>query len=202
MQTKLQELTDKIYQEGVQKARDEAQEIINTAKSHAAEIIENAQREAHKILETSDKKAAENARNVESEVKLSSGQAVSALKQTISQLITLKVVEPGVTAVFSDSKFLSEMLLKVVGSFAQKGEYDLKILLSEKDLLKLDEFIRNSFSHELNQGLEIKADDKVKGGFKVGPKDDRYLISFTESDFKNFFKTYVKAKSSDMLFDN
>ncbi len=202
MQTKLQELTDKIYQEGVQKARDEAQEIINKAKSQAAEIIENAQREAHKILETSDKKAAENARNVESEVKLSSGQALSALKQTISQLITLKVVEPGVTAVFSDSKFLSEMLLKVVGSFAQKGEYDLKILLSEKDLLKLDEFIRNSFSHELNQGLEIKADDKVKGGFKVGPKDDRYLISFTESDFKNFFKTYVKAKSSDMLFDN
>ena len=202
MQTKLQELTDKIYQEGVQKAHDEADAILKKAKAQAAEIIEKAQVDAQKIMDASERKATENARNIASEVKHSSLQSLSALKQTIAQLITLKIVDPGVTAVFSEPKFLIDLLLKIVGSFSQKGEYDLKVLLSEKDLQQLDEVIRSSFAQELNQGLEIKADAKVKGGFKIGPKDGRYLISFTEEDFKNFFKTYVRTKSSELLFDN
>ncbi len=201
MHTKLQELTDKIYQEGVQKARDEAEELLNRAKNEAAEIIGKAHGEAQKIIEESEKKAKENARNVESELKLSAGQALSALKQSIAQLVTMKVVDPGVNAVFSDKKFLADLLLKIVGGFTQKGDFDLKVLLSEKDLHQLDEFIRNNFAHELNKGLIIEADAKIKGGFKIGPKDDRYLVSFTEEDFKNFFKTYVRAKSSELLFE-
>ena len=201
MQTKLQELTDKIYQEGVQKAQNEAEELLARAKNEAAEIVSKAHAEAQKILEESERKATENARNVESELKLSAGQAMSALKQSIAQLITMKVVNPGVNAIFSDTKFLSELLLKIVEGFAKKGDFDLKVLLSENDLLQLDEFIRNSFSNELTQGLVVEADAKVKGGFKIGPKDGSYLISFTEEDFKNFFKTYVKAKSSEFLFE-
>lgn len=201
MQTKLQELTDKIYQEGVQKAQNEAEELLARAKNEAAEIVSKAHVDAQKILEESERKAKENARNVESELKLSAGQAMSALKQSIAQLITMKVVNPGVNAIFSDTKFLSELLLKIVEGFTQKGDFDLKVLLSEKDLLQLDGFIRNSFSKELNQGLVVEADAKVKGGFKIGPKDGSYLISFTEEDFKNFFRTYVRAKSSELLFE-
>lgn len=201
MQTKLQELTDKIYQEGVQKAQNEAEELLTRAKNEAAEIVAKAHVDAQKILEESERKAKENARNVESELKLSAGQAMSALKQSIAQLITMKVVNPGVNAIFSDTKFLSELLLKIVEGFVQKGDFDLKVLLSQKDLLQLDGFIRNSFSTELNQGLVVEADAKVKGGFKIGPKDGSYLISFTEEDFKNFFRTYVRAKSSELLFE-
>ena len=201
MQTKLQELTDKIYQEGVQKAQNEAEELLTRAKNEAAEIVAKAHVDAQKILEESERKAKENARNVESELKLSAGQAMSALKQSIAQLITMKVVNPGVNAIFSDTKFLSELLLKIVEGFVQKGDFDLKVLLSQKDLLQLDGFIRNSFSTELNQGLVVEADAKVKGGFKIGPKDGSYLISFTEEDFKNFFRTYARAKSSELLFE-
>ena len=201
MQTKLQELTDKIYQEGVQKAQNEAEELLARAKNEAAEIVSKARVDAQKILEESERKAKENARNVESELKLSAGQAMSALKQSIAQLITMKVVNPGVNAIFSDTKFLSELLLKIVEGFVQKGDFDLKVLLSQKDLLQLDGFIRNSFSTELNQGLVVEADAKVKGGFKIGPKDGSYLISFTEEDFNNFFRTYVRAKSSELLFE-
>lgn len=202
MQTKLQELTDKIYQEGVQKAREEAEELLVKARKEASEIIEEARREAQRIVDESDRKASENARNVESEIRLASGQAMSALKQSIAQLVTLKVVSPGISALFSNVDFLSALLLKIVGSFAKEGNFDMKVLLSEADHKQMDEFIKNSFAHELNQGLVVEADQRVKGGFKIGPKDGSYLVSFTEEDFKNFFKTYVRAKSSELLFEN
>lgn len=201
MQTKLQELTSKIYQEGVLKARDEADQLVEKAKQEAAQIVEDARREAAKIVEESDKAAKESARQVESELKLASGQAVSALKQTIVQLLSLKVVEPGVSALFSDPKFLSSLLIKIVEGFTAKVDFDLKVLLSGKDLAKLDGALKGSLAKELEKGVVIEADDRIKGGFKIGPKDGGYLISFTEDDFKSFFKNYLRSKSAEMLFD-
>ncbi len=46
MQTKLQELTEKIYQEGVNKANEEAEKIINSAKKEADGIVSGAKKEA------------------------------------------------------------------------------------------------------------------------------------------------------------
>ena len=59
MQNKLQELTEKIYQEGVEKGNAEAQQIIEKAKSDAAEIIAKSKKEAESILEEARKKAAD-----------------------------------------------------------------------------------------------------------------------------------------------
>ncbi len=201
MQTKLQELTSKIYQEGVQKARDEAGLLLDNARQEAARIVADARLEAQRIVEESEKKATENAGQVEAELKLSAGQALNVLKQTIVQLITLKVVNPGVSELFSDQKFLSSLLLKIVEGFTARGEFDLKVLLSSADLQSLDKTIRASLADQLNKGLVIEADDKIRGGFKIGPKDGSYVISFTEEDFKNFFKNYLRSKSAEILFD-
>jgi V/A-type H+-transporting ATPase subunit E len=202
MQTKLQELTNKIYQEGVQKANDEASLLLSKARQEADQIVADAKAEAQRILEESEKRAEDKSRQVESELKLSASQTLSALKQTIIQLITLKVVNPGVGELFTDSKFLSSLLLKIVDGFAANGGSDLKVLLSPGDLKLLDQSIKASLADQLNKGLVVEADEKIKGGFKIGPKDGSYLISFTEEDFKNFFKNYLRSKSSELLFEN
>ena len=88
MQNKLQELTEKIYQEGVEKGNAEAKEIIEKAKADAAEIISNAKKEAETIIEKAEKKAAETKSNTESEIKLLGKQSINALKQQIVNLIT------------------------------------------------------------------------------------------------------------------
>ena len=49
MQSKLQELTDKIYNEGVVKAQKEADSIIEKANSEAEAILEAAKQEAGNI---------------------------------------------------------------------------------------------------------------------------------------------------------
>lgn len=201
MQTKLQELTDKIYQEGVQKARSKADELLDKARQEAADIVAAAQKEAQKIVEESEAKSRENARSIESDVKFSSTQALGSLKQSVSNLITLKVVEPALSSLFSDKQFLSSLLLKVVEGFVAKGDFDLKVLLPEAELKQLDQSIKNSFATELNKGLVIEGDSRVKNGFKVGPKDGSYLIHFTENDFQNFFQAYIRSKTSELLFE-
>lgn len=46
MENKIQELTDKIYREGVEKGNEEAQKLILKAQEEAKKIVENAQKEA------------------------------------------------------------------------------------------------------------------------------------------------------------
>ena len=50
MQNKLQELTDKLYNEGLSKGKQEGEEILAKAKVQADEIIAKAKEEAKSII--------------------------------------------------------------------------------------------------------------------------------------------------------
>lgn len=50
MENKLQELTEKIYSEGVSKANEEAREIQQKAEKEAGDIKKQAQKEADNIV--------------------------------------------------------------------------------------------------------------------------------------------------------
>ena len=52
MENKIQELTDKIYREGVEKGNEEAQRLIANAQEEAKKIIEDAHKEADSIVAT------------------------------------------------------------------------------------------------------------------------------------------------------
>ena len=93
MENKIQELTDKIYREGVEKGNEEAQKLIAKAQEEAKRIIEDAHKEADSIVATAHKSADELAENTKSELKLFAGQAVNALKSEIATLVTDNIVE-------------------------------------------------------------------------------------------------------------
>ena len=79
MENKIQELTEKIYAEGVEKGNVEAARIVEEAKVKAADIVNNAKAEAEAIVAAAEKKAAELEEHSRSEIKLYGVQAVSAL---------------------------------------------------------------------------------------------------------------------------
>ena len=49
MENKIQELTDKIYREGVEKGNEEAQKLIAKAQEEAKRIIEDARSEERRV---------------------------------------------------------------------------------------------------------------------------------------------------------
>ena len=50
MQNKLQELTDKLYNEGLSKGKEEGEALLAKAKAEAAEIVAAAKKEAAGII--------------------------------------------------------------------------------------------------------------------------------------------------------
>ena len=54
MENKIQELTDKIYREGVEKGNTEAQKLIANAQDEAKKIVEDARKEAEAFAADKD----------------------------------------------------------------------------------------------------------------------------------------------------
>ena len=87
MQNKLQELTDRLYQEGLSKGKEEGEKLLFEAKAQADEIIAKAKAEAENIIEGANQQAADIKSKAQSDVKMASSQALQATKKDIEDLL-------------------------------------------------------------------------------------------------------------------
>jgi V/A-type H+-transporting ATPase subunit E len=108
MENKLRELTEKIYSEGIEKAKSDAVEILNNAQKEADGIIRKAQMEASEIISKANENAKEIKRNTESEIKLASKQAISKLKQEITEMVLVNSIEKPVRDVLKEKEFVGQ----------------------------------------------------------------------------------------------
>ena len=200
MNSKIQQLTEAIYNEGIQKAQDSADALLNEAKAKAAQIEKNAQEEADKMLARAGAKSEELRKHVESEIKMTLNQTISAIKQDVTSLVTTKVIQPPVKELFSDKDYLGKLILTIVKGWAEKDNFDLNVILPEENKEEMEKFFKNNLAEELNKGLQLTFSKNLKSGFKISPENGSYLISFTDEDFGNFLKTYLRPKTTQILF--
>jgi V/A-type H+/Na+-transporting ATPase subunit E len=200
MQSKLQELTEKIYQEGLEKGNNEAKTIVEDARKQATEIVMSARKEAEQIIAVAQKSAEEKSKKTESELKLTSKQALNALKQQITDCINDKVIGKATGKAF-DADFTKKIVESTLNNWSSAQSSELSILLPKAQEKELTEYFSKSVKDLLDKGLEIKFDAAISAGFQIAPKDGSYKVSFTEADFKNFFKQYLRPKLIDILFE-
>jgi len=200
MDSKIQQLTETIYNEGVQKARDEADDLLRKAHQKAAQIEEDAQKAAIAVMTETRKKAQEFKNHVDSEIRMTINQAISAMKQQVASLVSMNVIQPPVKEVFSDKEYLKTLITTIVKGWQEKESFDLNVILPENDKPVMEKFFKQSLAAEMNKGLEFSFTPDVKTGFKIGPADGSYLISFTDDDFMNFLKAYLRPKTNQLLF--
>ncbi len=108
---KIQEITSKLYTEGIEKGKEEADKIIAEAKAMRDQIVEEAKKEAEQIITSAKKETDEWKSNTQSELKLFASQAVEALKSEITNLVTDKLSASNVKAAVED-KMVEERNIK------------------------------------------------------------------------------------------
>jgi V/A-type H+/Na+-transporting ATPase subunit E len=202
MESKLQELTSRIYNEGIEKANQEAAEILENAKKEADRIIEAANKEAEKLQEQTRHETDELRKNVDNEVKMSARQSIAAIKQQITGIITASLVREPVKAAVSDKDFLKKIIETVIKNWDPKAGagLDLALTLPKEDEKTLGSYFQNKTHELLKDGLKVEFDDKMSGGFRIGPGDKSYLLSFTDEDFEHFFKYYLRPRTTKLLY--
>lgn len=196
MNTKLQELTDKIYLEGVEKGKAEAQAIVENAEKEAADVIAKAQAEASQILAQAESKAAELSKNTRAELKLFAQQSVNALKTEIVNLINGSIVADSVKAATADKVFMQKTILSLVQQWASNQEVNIEA----KDAKALTAYFAANAKNLLNKGVKITEANNVKADFTIVPEKEGYKITFGDEEFMAYFKEFLRPKLVEMLF--
>lgn len=202
MENKLQQLTQKLYDEGLEKGRSEAGRLVADAEARAAKIVAEAKAEAEAIVRAARTKAEDVEKNTMTEIALAGKQAVAKIKQEIASAIVARATAEGVKSAVVDPAFIREMLLSVARNWngADAGKVELQALLPEAERGELDKVFAESARALLAEGIEVGYSDRVRTGFRVGAKEGGYYISFSEADVEALLSEYLRDKVSEMLF--
>ena len=196
MENKIQELTDKIYREGVEKGNEEAQRLVSNAREEAAKILEEARKEAEAIMANARKAAAETAENTQSEIKLFAGQAVNALKTEVASLLTNQVVSEAVKGFVADKEYLNKFIVSLAGQWVANEP----IVISTADAEGLKKYFAANAKAVLDKGVKIEQVNGNKTLFSISPADGSYKVNFGEEEFENYFKDFLRPQLVEMLF--
>ena len=200
MQNKLQELTDKLYNEGLSKGREEGEALLAKAKSQAADIVAEAEKKAAEIMTKAEKEAEAYKVKVAGDLKMAASQSVQATRKDIEDLVVFKMTGSATEKALSDEAFVKEVIKAVAEKFNAETAMDLNLVLPEKLKSSLEPFVKNELSTILKGQVNASFSKKIAGGFTIGPKDGSYFISLTDETFKELISEYLRPATRKLLF--
>ena len=197
---KLQELTQKLYEEGLAKGKQEGEAALEKARADAEAIVSKAQEEAQAILEKARKEADDFRIKVEGDVKMAAAQAVQATRADIENLIIAKAVNAPVDKALSEEAYLKGIITAVAQRFSAEEPADLSLVLPESLKAGLEPFVKDELGKILGRDVEASFSRKLAGGFRIGPKDGDYFVSLTDETFKELIGAYLRPVTKKLLF--
>lgn len=198
---KLQELTQKLYSDGLERGRAEADRLVAEAKEAAAKILADAKAEAEAIVKGAEDRAEDVAKNAMTEISLAGRQALTKIKAELAEAVIMKTTGAAVKAATMDAAFVKDMLLAMANNWtASTVDVSLKALLPEEKRAELDAVMQSSAAELAKAGIEVGYTKDIKTGFKLGEKDGGYYIAFTDESFDALLKEYLREKVSNILF--
>lgn len=200
MQNKLQELTDKLYNEGLSKGREEGEALLAKAKSQAADIVAEAEKKAAEIMTKAEKEVEAYKVKVAGDLKMAASQSVQATRKDIEDLVVFKMTGAATEKALSDEAFVKEVIKAVSEKFNAETAMDLNLVLPETLKSSLEPFVKNELSTILKGQVNASFSKKIAGGFTIGPKDGSYFISLTDETFKELISEYLRPATRKLLF--
>ncbi len=195
MENKIQELTEKIYAEGVEKGNAEAQRLVEEAKAQAAEILKKAEEESAALVAAAEKKAAELDANTRSEIALYGAQSVGALKSEVANIVTDSVVKAAVKEALA-----GDTMKMLIVKIAERWSANEAIVISTAEAEELKAFFAAKAKALLDKGVEIRQVNGLKTSFSIAPADGSYKVNFGEGEFEAYFKAFLRPQMVELLF--
>ncbi len=200
MQNKLQELTDKLYLEGLSKGKAEGEKLLEDARKQAEAIVAKAKEEAAAITEAAEKAAADLGAKVKSDLKMASAQCLQATRKDIENVIVAGMEAPKVSSALADVAFVKEIIRAAASRFDAQEASDLELVLPENLKAELKPWVENELSAALKAGVRASFSKNVGSGFTIGPADKGWFVSFTGETFDALIAEYLRPVTRKLLF--
>ena len=201
MQDKLQQLTEKLYNEGLAKGKQAAESLRKSAKEESEKMIASAAEECRLMKEKTEKECSDLRLKAEGDIKTASRQALSQIKQDIESAVKMEAVSAPVKEALSSSEFMQSIIKTVVSAFgAGKDATSLDLVLPEAMKENLSGFLKGELASSFAKGLDVNFSKDLGAGFRISQKGSGYFIDFTDDSFEKIIAEYIRPKTRKLIF--
>jgi len=201
MSNKLQELTERLYHDGVEKARREADGIIDDAEQRSRSIEADARAKAESIVAEARKDAEEMRRRTENELATAAERTEAMVRQRIASVLADGVLADGVASALKDVDFVRDLIGSAVDAWKSDGSVgDIEVLIPSDRDSAFETSLRSALKARMDEEPAMTFSDRLSTGFRIVARDGSYAVSFTQEDFEEFFRSFLKDRTRSLLY--
>ncbi|MFO7761766.1 MAG: hypothetical protein R6V20_09170 [Desulfobia sp.] len=191
----VQELINRLREEGLAEGRQESEKIISKAHQKAKQIVDQAHSEADKIREEARQEAEHYRKSAQEAVQLAARDTVLSLKSTLTRQFAQRIGGL-VKENLREEDFLREVILEIAGQALpeEKRDQKMEIILPE-DVVGLEELRRHpekvkegslgrfmlaGAADQLRDGVTLHSSKKQKAGLTIRLVEEEVRIDLTD----------------------
>ncbi len=197
MAEELQSLLEKIYADGVEKARAEEKEIIARAETQAKAIVEAAQQQADKLRADAAAEAEKLQLRAESAISQAARDIVFKLKSELENRLRSAVA--GAAGAALTPEFMAELVKVLAEKLAVEPEAEISVLCAVKDEAALTEKLTAALRDSFRTAPKVFADSGIDGGLEVSFRDGEFYFDFTIPALTELLGKYTSERVAKLL---
>lgn len=196
MDSQIQALTEKVYQEGVLKGEQEAAKILAAANAQAEQVERDARARAEQIIAEAQRSASELKSNTERELKLNASKLIEATKASIVDVLAGRIASDSVQALTANPELLQRVVLEIAKGFDLK--HGVEITSNQAEELKA--YFAQNAKALLEEGLTIKQVAGKATQYTIRPQNGSFKVEIGEQEFVELFKSILRPQLAQELF--
>jgi V/A-type H+-transporting ATPase subunit E len=199
MDEQLQSLLDRIQREGVERAEAEAARIVREAEDRAAGIVAGAERQAAELRLAAEADAAAALERGHTALEQAARDFLLSLQKSIESVLRETLCETVAGALAPD--VMAQILVRLADAYAahDMNESRVDVLLSPEDRDAVGAIVMEKYRELVRQGLTLRPDERVEGGFKVSFVDYHLYHDFSAEALAEALAPVLKPPLCDIV---
>ena len=203
----VQDLINRLKDEGVHEGKQQAEALLAEAKKQAAGMIQDARDEAEKIVESAQQNAERTETNGKRALSLASRDASLQLKEQLEHQFR-GWVSGLVNEKFDEPDFLGKLITSMAGQVITAANQDagdsepsdgVGFLLAEDKSSSMESYVKAQAAAMLQKGVRLQADRNVTSGFRAQLSGDHPEIDFSEDAVTAALMRFLAPKFRQMV---
>ena len=199
MSANLKDLLDKINQDGIKQAEENARQIESKAKAEAEKKLEEAKRLSDAIIHDAKVNAEKIKASAELSLRHASRDLVLSLKDEIRKVFN-KIITAEIGKMMTHEE-ISDILKGLIEKYIDKNGQasDIKVLVKKEDLEKIKHTFIGKLKERVKDGIEFKPSPNINAGFSISFDKGKSYFDFNDEQLVETLCVYLSPELAKLI---
>jgi V/A-type H+/Na+-transporting ATPase subunit E len=197
MADEIKNLIEKIQEEGIKVAQDQAKAIELEAKRKAENILQRAKAEADKILTEANERIARIEQSSKNSVQQAGRDLLLSLRKEIEEMLA-RLTQAKVAQSLSPSE-IAKILHELIKKFSGSGKEEIQVWLKKEDGEKLEKEFLAGLKEETKRGILLKPSEDISAGFVISFDAGKSHFDFTDKALAGYLSAFLRPQLREIL---